>query len=130
MQDIGGTPPRRNRVTYVEAGAAMRLAFERASTVGEARGKSRLNGSDWRVLAAVVALTASYSKLEDTVYTGIVARMAGFRGPNEDTNARRARRILKKLASLGIIEYEPSRKLREPSIVRLPKPANGEGVRF
>lgn len=83
----------------------MRCAFARASQV-------RLVQSEWRVLAAVVALTASWSKLEDEAF---VAQIAATAKVGQST----CRRALKRLNELGIIAYSGRRGPGQKPLVSL-----------
>jgi hypothetical protein len=59
---------------------------------------AKLTPSDWKTLAGVLVLLPSYSRLEDNVYIGQVAKEG-------NVSERQARRSLKCLNELGIIAY-------------------------
>jgi hypothetical protein len=99
---------RRDR--YADVGRALRLAIETATAA-----KPPLNGSDCRVLLAVIHLTASQSKLADRCYNARVAKLAGM-GPD----VKRVARSLRKLADLGVIDYQPSERHGQRSRYALP----------
>jgi len=94
------------RCSYVEVGAAVRQAHERAAAA------TGLTGRDWRVLSAIVALVASYSRLVDRLTAAQVADAAGC-------DPRDARKSLARLRDLGIIVREESRG-RRPAVTGLP----------
>lgn len=96
----------RPRRSYVEAARAHRSALARAVAVAD-----QLSRSCWRVLAAVFALTASYSRVWDYVYVGQVAETAGV-------SRRTASRSLGRLHRLRVITWRPS-KTRERSFLSL-----------
>jgi hypothetical protein len=97
------------RVPYVEAGKAHRLALKRAISI------ERTTRSDWKVLSAALALTASYSKLTDRVG---VAQVAAFAGVNE-----RTRGSLKKWSEAGVLVWHPKQGGRGiNSTLSLPQP--------
>jgi hypothetical protein len=95
------------RVSYADAGEAMRRVFALASEI-------RLKQSEWRVLSAVVALTGTYSKLEDEAYVEQIAATARV-GPST------CRRALKKLGELVLIEYAGRRGPGRKPLIGLPK---------
>lgn len=94
------------RVAYREAGNAMREALRRARGAG-------LSPTDRNVLDAVLALTVSYSKLEDEISPATIAEEAGC-------SLRQARRSLRKLDDLGIVVYVPGLGRGRTSVVGLP----------
>ena len=73
----------------------------------------QLNGTDWKVLATVLSLTATWSKFYDRTYSAIVAEKAHL-------DPKRARKTLRKLASLGLITYEPAKRNGEMSLIGFP----------
>jgi hypothetical protein len=75
-------------------GAALRQALERACSI-----KPALTSKEWRALSAVVGRSASYGRLEDRVTHPVLLELSGLdRGD--------LRKALRRLAELGIIEYE------------------------
>ena len=103
---------------YREVGDALRQSLTRARA-------SKLNGSQWRVLAVVVDLTASRSKLKDHTWCEYIAEQAGFGSGLEPT--KRAARTLRKLRGLGVIDYVGgSKKPKRWTVVGLP-PADRDG---
>lgn len=104
------TPARIEAATlgYKEAGALLRLATSRGT-------RDRINGTEWRVLCAVMALTVSRSKAYDRVYVAQIAEMADL--DRRDPTLKRTKRALKRLAALRILVYEPARRDRERSLV-------------
>jgi hypothetical protein len=97
---------RQSRVAYADAGAAIRLAIERGVS-------ARLNGQAWRVLAAVIALVPSYSRLADKTYTAQIARFA-------EIDEKRTRVLLGQLRRRGIIVYVPAQGRNRKSLIGLP----------
>lgn len=85
------------RVAYLEAGAAMRQALERAVVMAE-----YLKPRDWRVLLAVINLTASYSKISDETSVGQVSELSGV-------SESRAAESLRRLDAAGVIVWKPTR---------------------
>ena len=89
------------------------------------RAEPPLDAAAWRVLAAVIALTLGHAKREDNVYVGVIAREARV-------SERHTRTVLRKLASVSLIEWTPRRGLRATgegrvgrrSTVRVPSPEN------
>lgn len=90
------------------AGAAQRAASARANQLAD-----QLTGRDHRVLGAVYALTTTYSKLTEFVYTAKVAELAGI-------DRSDAGRSIRKLATLGIIVWVPGRGRRSKSLIGVP----------
>ena len=115
------------RDAYREVGAAFRVAVDRAVTAALAESREvRLTGADWRTLAVVLRLTASYSKLTDAVFVEEIAKIARL-------SERQTRTSLAKLARLGIIVWQPRRGTDaegkgRPSTVGLPTDQDGSGV--
>lgn len=97
----------RSRRSYVEAAQAHRAALARAVAVAD-----QLTRSCWRVLAAVFALTASYSRVWDYVYVGQIADTAGV-------SRRTASRSLGRLHRLRVITWRPSKSTRQRSFLSL-----------
>ncbi len=96
------------RAAYADVGARVREAQTRAVECGT------LVGRDWRVLLAVIALVASWSRTEDTLTAQQIADAAGM-------DVRNTQRVLARLVERGIIIREPSAG-RRPSITGLPEP--------
>jgi hypothetical protein len=90
----------------------MRRALQRAAV-------NDLTRSDWRVLGAVLTLTASYSRTVDFVYVADVGRLAGL------TNDRNVRASISRLAAFGVIEWEAGRGRSQPSLLSLPPKGKG-----
>jgi hypothetical protein len=92
---------RAGSVPFAEVGRTLRVVLGGATA-------ARLSGTHWRVLAAVVTLTASYSKTTDRTYVAKIADLAELDAT--DPKLKRTKRALKHLASKGLIRYEPARK--------------------
>jgi hypothetical protein len=112
--DHGGTDgaaptavPGPGRVPYRVAGKAGRQALTAAAGLG-------LTNGQWKVLAAVVSLTALYSKLEDPAEEQEIADLARL-------GVRQTRRVLSQLHTLELITWKP-RRGRGRSTVELPPP--------
>lgn len=99
------TPP--HRVAYEVAGRALRQAMNRAI-------EARLTLAEHRVLLAVLALTGTYSKLADETYVSVIADIA-------EVSERHCRRVMDRLADLGIIGWDPRRGQSVRSRVWLPQ---------
>jgi len=104
------------RVSYRDAGAAMRKALERARAVD-------LSPADRKVLDAVLAATVSYSKLWDRLPLAQIAEDAAC-------STRQARRSLQRLSEAGIVVYAPGRGSGNLSRVGLPEQRGQIAVRF
>lgn len=91
-----------DRVSFVEAATAARDVLRRAA--GESLGPRQ-----YRVLCAVVALTALYSKLHDRVYLAQVAAFAFGVTEAEDWMLKKTRETLLELAELGLVESRAPR---------------------
>jgi phage replication O-like protein O len=89
-------------------GAALREAIAQACSV-----KPALTSKEWRAFSAIVSRTVAYGRLEDRVTHPVLAELAGLH-PSDLSKA------LRRLAELGVVEYEPGRG-RRFSIVRLTK---------
>jgi hypothetical protein len=74
---------------------------------------AKLNGTEWRVYAAVLTLTGTWSKLSDYCYTEQVAALA-------NVPPKKTREILGKLGRLRIIVYRPARGRHRRSLIGLP----------
>ncbi len=85
------------RDTYADVGAAIRQANHRA-----AASATELTRADWRVLTAIIALVASYSRLQDTITAEQIAGAAAM-----DTST--AKKALAHLVELGIITRTATR---------------------
>ena len=97
------------RARYAEVGEALRLAIDRAIALD-------LPASGWRVVAAVVSLVASYSRLSDRVYVSQIASRASL-------SERRTREWLKRLDAAGVLSVDLRRGGsgdRPRSVVGLP----------
>ncbi|HEY3123359.1 MAG TPA: hypothetical protein VGK70_04780 [Thermoanaerobaculia bacterium] len=107
--DHGGADPRvgLGRVAYATAGEATRSAYAAAARLN-------LTSGQWQVLAAVVRLTASYSKLQSPTTEEEIAGFARL-------GVRQTRRILEQLHELGLIIWQPRRGIGI-SMVGLPAP--------
>jgi hypothetical protein len=90
----------------------MRRALQRAAV-------NDLTRADWRVLGAVLTLTASYSRTVDFVFVADVARLAGLK------TERSASRSIGRLIRFGVIEWEPGRGRGQPSLLSLPPKGKG-----
>lgn len=84
------------RDPYKAVGAAMRAAMDAAC-----HAEPPLRPREWRVLAAVVSITASWSRLEDEVSHGQLQVLTGI------AERRTLARELRSLAQRGIVMYEP-----------------------
>ncbi|HXH89710.1 MAG TPA: SgrR family transcriptional regulator [Gaiellaceae bacterium] len=104
------------RVSYRDAGAAMREALGRA-------GAADLSLADRKVLDAVLAATVSYSKLWDQLPLAQIAEAAAC-------STRQARRSLQRLSEAGIVVYVPGRGSGNLSRVGLPEERGQIAVRF
>jgi hypothetical protein len=92
-----------SRRLYAEVGAAHRAVIARAASLGKHMGEL-----DWRVLPAVLVLTASWSKLDDETSTRQLAAVA-YGVAYEwvaDSQRQRVAKTLRKLARLGVIGYQ------------------------
>jgi len=99
-------------VSYAEMGAVTRLIFQRATVL-------RLNGTRWRVLAAVVALTATFSKYYDSTFVARIAQMADL--DRTDRTLKVTKKTLRYLASVGLIVYEPAERDGQRTLIGLPE---------
>lgn len=91
----------RDRDPYAVVGSAMRDAIARAACAD-------LSALDWRVFGAILAHTASYSRLEDTGTHEQIATLAGLDSTSA-SDRRRLRRSLRRLADNDVIAYEAGR---------------------
>jgi phage replication O-like protein O len=97
-----------SRDSYAYVGASIREAQARAIEAGD------LVGRDWRVLLAIIALVASYSRTSDKITSQQIADAAGM-------DVRHAKRSLARLIEHGIITRE-STVGRRPARTGLPTP--------
>lgn len=95
-----GSGPGRGRVRYSEAGRTARSVLWRAQEL-------RISGVAFRVLVAVVQLTATFSKVRDKVYLQEVASVAYATDPAEDWQVKKVREHLKVLEGHGLIRRSP-----------------------
>jgi hypothetical protein len=102
-------------------GEVTRDVLERA-----ARSLPRLNGTQWRVLSAVVGLTATYSKLLDSTYVAKIAELADLDA--KDLTLKNTKRSLKMLVERGLIEYDPANKHGERTLIGLTGASAQEGA--
>jgi hypothetical protein len=85
---------------------AVLATLERASKATRATGKAALSGRHFRLVGSVIAVTAGEGVSRAAVFTQALSKDAGMGGePNE---AHGARKLLRELAALGVIEYEGS----------------------
>ena len=96
-------PNDERRVPYAAAGRAMRSAVDRAVNL-------HLSLTDWRVLAAVLAETVSWSKVEAEISLRTLAQRAGLPNPMTKKAADRVAGSLRRLAAAGIVDYVPGGK--------------------
>jgi RIO-like serine/threonine protein kinase len=108
-------------VSYKEAGAALRAVVAAATRLGITR-------TEWRVLAAVLVATTSYSKHYDSTYVAAIADLAQL--DQKDHTKKRTKRALKRLAELRLITYEPAEKHGQRTLIGLPSwiAAGGSGA--
>jgi phage replication O-like protein O len=106
-------------ITYKLAGAMTRLVLSRAIT-------ARLNGTEWRVLAAVITLTGTYSKPYDRTYVAQIAELAQL--DKTDPALKRTKRTLRSLARRNLITYDPSQRDGQKSLIGLGDPALGSAT--
>lgn len=88
---------REERDAYRDACGAARDAIERAVT-----SPSRLKPRDWRVLLAVLHVTALYSRVEDETTVGQLAQLANL-------SRQRTSESLARLDAAGVIAWTPTR---------------------
>jgi hypothetical protein len=86
-------PVGRGRVPYKVAGEALRELHARARV-------ANLTPLQWRVLSAVVDLTVSYSRLEDSVYLGVITTMVYDDEPSLRWQQKKVSKILGELEDL------------------------------
>ena len=113
------TAAARSRDDYVECCAAARQAFERAAEHRPSKRAARLTLEHYRVLTAVVSMTALWSKLSDSAYTEEVAELAGL-------HVKNAQQRLRELNQLGIIVYRGARGRGKRSFIALPEKEAGQ----
>lgn len=85
------------RERYAAAGRATRDALQRAVTMDD-----DLKARDYRVLLAVVSLTASYSRISDGTSVGQLSELAGL-------SYARTSESLGRLHDAGVITWEGTR---------------------
>lgn len=111
------------RVPYAQAGEAMREMIARAN-----RANPQLGARQRAVLDAVLVLTASYSKLQDTTTAREVAELAYGRAAVDGRDRERAREALNQLAQRGFIELtQISRGRHSRLIIAIPPASTGDG---
>lgn len=98
--------PATQRARFADAGEATRSTLSRAAAASPP-----LNQREWRVLAAVLQLTTTYSKLTDRVWQEQVAAAAG------GLDRRAVQRALGALHERFLIVWEPSTVKGRPSTV-------------
>jgi hypothetical protein len=93
------------RISYREAGAAQRAAWDRAmaAEIPTAKGTRPVNCMELRALNAVLHFTTTYSRLTDRRSVKQIAEVAGC-------NAKTISRALKVLNNAGIAYYTPGGK--------------------
>ncbi len=111
-----GSNGRRPRDSYRDVGESTRAVLQAAATA-----EPPLRPREWRVLSAVLQVTATWSRLQDRVTHEQLAPLCGLDKP---TDRRDLARELRSLATRGLIVYEPGVSLpgerRRPSTVGLP----------
>jgi hypothetical protein len=100
--------PIRGIVPYKIAAAAQRATIRAA-----AHASPPLSHNEWRCLNAVLAKTASYSKLWEHIYVRDLCHYSGM------GDAKRIAAKLRQLANRGLIVYRPGRGRHNYSLVRL-----------
>jgi hypothetical protein len=118
-EDVTPERTKAGSINYREAGQHLRLILARAT-------RARLNGSQWRVLAAVMSLTVSYSKAYDRTYVARIAELAEL--DRKDPRWTETRRALKHLAQAGVISYDPAARNRMKSLVGVPPSYSLESI--
>jgi hypothetical protein len=88
------------RDPYRDVGEATRRAIERALA-------ARLTPRQWRVFAAALTVTTTYSRLGDRIYVAQLAELA--RIPGDDETYRHTRRALRELDERGVIDWQGQR---------------------
>jgi hypothetical protein len=100
-QEVARDLSKAGSLRYRDAGLHLRQVIARAT-------RARLNGTQWRVLGAVVSSTLSYSKRYDRTFVARIAEMADL--DRKDPRSTETRRALRHLAKTELISYEPGRK--------------------
>lgn len=108
--------PERERDGLVTVARATRDVLNRAACSEEP-----LRPREWRVLAAVIQLTSTWTKLTDSVYVAIVAAAAGF-DPDSKDDRKVVGQELRSLSERGLIMYRPARGRGSRSMVGIPVP--------
>jgi hypothetical protein len=88
-------------------------AAQRATIRAAAHANPPLSQNEWRCLNAVLAKTASYSKLWEHIYVRDLCHYSGM------GDAKRIAAKLRQLANRGLIVYRPGRGRHNYSLVRL-----------
>jgi len=112
------------RDRYAEVGAALRASMGAAA-------RARLTGSEWRVLSAIVAQTAGWSRISDRISHAQIAEFAGFHTGTGEPDTKRVSKVLRKLCRRdGVLgDYVPGTgyvapdgvAMRIQSVVSLPR---------
>lgn len=92
------------REPYADVGRATRAAIDRACAQSD--GLSRL---DWRVLAAVIAQTTTWSRTADFVYLAALACTVYATDDAEQWMTKKIGQSLRRLRDLGVLGYIPAR---------------------
>jgi len=96
-------------------------AATRGVLIAAATGEPPLRPRTWRVLSAVLAVTATWTKLEDEAPHGQLGNLCGLDKPSDRRNLSRE---LRHLAERGLIVYRPGSSVagrqRTLSVVGLP----------
>jgi hypothetical protein len=109
-----------DRVAYVQASRAAREAISRAATACEA---GKIRPGDYRALTAVIAMTATYSKVRDKVFVAQLAEIIYGTESREHVQRwmkRKTGASLGRLKAAEVIDYTPSSGPGERSEVSLP----------
>lgn len=96
------------RIAYKDAGRKMRLSRQRL-----AESELHTSGRAWRVWAACIELTASYSKNAERTTVVEIAALAGIR-------PARVSPILRDFDRLGVFTWRKDRGRRSPGLLVLP----------
>ena len=111
-----------DRDAYRVVGVELRKMLQRANkavtdSLAANHRQPLLTPTDWRVLAAVVDMTASRSLLGDRIFVGQIASHTYDVERSAEWQTKSAWRSLRKLHDLGILIYEPGRGKRASVIV-------------
>lgn len=107
----------KRRTAYKIAASAGRETLERA-----AQAVPPLGRGEWKVLVAVIAFTALYSKVRDRVYVSQLRDFCGLTGSSY------VGKILGKLADRQLIRYEPGIGTGKPSTIGLLSPTESSNL--